>query len=86
MSVKSSPEESADGFALMVVPAAIVILTGWKSPSGFPLASAAEKETVPKSVKGRIPPWAVQHGASAMTSAECFCAPERLSVYRCVQP
>jgi len=39
-------------------------------PMAEPLAVEPVKLIVPKSVSGKIPPLAVQHGASTMTSAE----------------
>ena len=42
--------------------------------------------TVPKLASGRMPPLAVQHGASTMTSAEDRGAPARVPVVVWLQP
>ena len=57
------------------LPSTMTILVGPKVPIADPFALALLKLTVPKLASGRMPPLAVQQGASAMTSAEEFAAP-----------
>jgi hypothetical protein len=50
------------------------------------LAVAEAKLAVPKLAGGRMPPLAVQQGASAMTSAEDRAALARVTLCVCVRP
>ena len=69
---------------------ALSIMTIWVTPPALPSAAPLAVEpamfTVPKLVSGRMPPPAVQHGASTMTSAEERAAPARLAVVVWLQP
>jgi hypothetical protein len=53
----------------------MLIWVGPKLPIACPFADALVKFTAPKLASSRIPPLAVQQGASALTSAEAFAAP-----------
>src|ERR1700722_1099203 len=55
---------------------AMMISVGLKFPMAEPFTVALVKVIGLKWASGRMPPLAVQHGASAMTSAEEFAAPE----------
>ena len=62
----------------------------WVTPPALPRAALLAREpvtcTVPKLASGRMPPLAVQHGASTMTSAEDRGAPARVPVVVWLQP
>ncbi|HJZ24793.1 MAG TPA: hypothetical protein VJ370_00825 [Streptosporangiaceae bacterium] len=64
----------------------IVIPCGLNVDMLWPFAVAELKPTVPKLVSGKMPPLAVQQGASAMTSAEDSAAPGRVALTVWVQP
>ena len=64
----------------------MTISVGWNVDRGWPFAVAEVKLAVPKLVSGRMPPLSVQHGASAMASAEDRCALARVTPTVCVQP
>jgi hypothetical protein len=58
----------------------MMITTGLDMHTHEPFTLALVKLTEPKLVNGRMPPTCVQHGASAMTSAEASGAPARVWV------
>jgi hypothetical protein len=64
----------------------MTISTGWNVARGWPFTVTELKLAVPKLVSGRMPPLKVQHGASAMASAEDRCALARVTLAVCVQP
>ena len=68
---------------------ALSIMMIWVSPPALPMADPLAVEfvmlTVRKSVSGRMPPLAVQHGASTMTSADESAAPARRSALKHAQ-
>src|SRR5689334_21923766 len=64
----------------------MTISVGWNAARDWPFAAAEAKLAVPKLVSGRMPPLEMQHGASAMTSAEDRAAPARVTPTVCVQP
>jgi hypothetical protein len=76
VSLKLPPPDSEDVWSFNRPLLSIMsICTGLWLPIAEPFAVALLKFTVPKLASGRIPPLAVQQGASAMTSAEEFAAP-----------
>lgn len=81
MTEKLSPlPDRADGCAF-TVPELVTIVISWTEDPNDPtvpevplmVAMHAEKDTVPKSARGRMPP--LEEGASAIHSAEERCAP-----------
>ena len=82
VALKFSPPESEETVSLSAPE--LSIMTIWVSPPALPIADPLAVEPVklivPKFVSGKMPPPAVQHGASAMTSAEERGAPDRLFV------
>src|SRR5436305_15169250 len=64
----------------------VISVTPPALPSAAPLASEPVMLTVPKLASGRMPPLAVQHGASTITSAEDRGAFARVPVWVWLQP
>src|ERR1700691_1678753 len=92
--------DSADGTASLTLPLVamvissmlenlpmgpVVVLSIAKLVWATPVLSSP-KSTVPKSERGRIPPRAVQQGASAIHSADDRCAPETVELLRKALP
>ena len=67
--------EETESFARPAL-STMMICVGLKFPIAEPFTVAPVKVTGLKWARGRMPPLAVQHGASAMTSAEELAAPE----------
>src|SRR5260370_36486113 len=82
VALKFSPLESEEMLSLSR-PALSTMMISVRPPAlpmADPLAVEPVKFIVPKSVRGKMPPENVQHGASAMTSAEERGAPDSLCV------
>ena len=64
----------------------MMICVGLKLPIADPFTVALVKVTGLKCASGRMPPLAVQHGASAMTSADELAAPLSEALMVWLQP
>src|SRR5947209_19394895 len=88
LALKFSPPLSAETVSLSCPELLIMVIavTPPALPRGAPLAREPVMLTVLKSASGRMPPLAVQHGASTMTSAEDRGAFARVPVWVWLQP